>query len=74
MNPGVILRNRYRIEKALAQGGFGHTYLAIDQDYPDELQVVVKHLKPLDPSNLEIARRLFKSEAKVLAELGDKSD
>ncbi len=76
MQPGYLLRNRYRIEKALAAGGFGETYLAVDIDYPGQRQVVVKHLKPLnnDSKTLEIARRLFESEAKVLAELGETSD
>jgi eukaryotic-like serine/threonine-protein kinase len=76
MNPGDLLRNRYRIEKALAAGGFGETYLAIDLDYPGQRQVVVKHLKPAsnDPGTLQIARRLFESEAQVLAELGETSD
>jgi serine/threonine protein kinase len=69
MNPGDLLHNRYRIEKALAAGGFGETYLAVDLDYPGQRQVVVKQLKPArsDPKSLEIARRLFESEAKVLA-------
>jgi tetratricopeptide (TPR) repeat protein/tRNA A-37 threonylcarbamoyl transferase component Bud32 len=76
MNPGNLLRNRYRIEKALAIGGFGATYLAIDLDYPGQRQVVVKQLKPAqsDPATLEIARRLFESEARVLADLGETSD
>jgi eukaryotic-like serine/threonine-protein kinase len=76
MNPGDLLRNRYRIEKALAAGGFGETYMAIDIDYPGQRQVVVKHLKPAsnDPNTLQIARRLFESEAQVLAELGETSD
>jgi eukaryotic-like serine/threonine-protein kinase len=75
MNSGDLLRNRYRIEKALAKGGFGETYLAIDRDYPGQRQVVVKHLKPAqsDPETLQIAKRLFELEAKVLAELGENS-
>jgi serine/threonine protein kinase len=76
MKPGNLLRNRYRIEKALAIGGFGETYLAIDLDYPSQRQVVVKQLKPAqsDPATLAIARRLFESEAQVLADLGESSD
>ncbi len=78
MNPGDLLRNRYRIEKALAAGGFGETYLAIDEnpDYPIQRQVVVKHLKPQSnaPGELEIARRLFEAEAMTLARLGESTD
>jgi LCP family protein required for cell wall assembly len=76
MQPGYLLRNRYRIEKALAAGGFGETYLAIDLDYPGQRQVVVKHLKPArqDPETLKVAARLFEAEAKALAEMGEISD
>jgi eukaryotic-like serine/threonine-protein kinase len=75
MNPGVLLRNRFCIEKALAQGGFGHTYLAIDRDYPGHPQVVVKHLlsQGLNPNMLELTRRLFNKEAEILARLGRNS-
>jgi eukaryotic-like serine/threonine-protein kinase len=76
MQPGYILRNRYRIDRALAAGGFGETYLAIDLDYPGQRQVVVKHLKPAqqDPDTLRLAARLFESEAQALAEIGETSD
>jgi serine/threonine protein kinase len=76
MNPGDLLCNRYRIERALAAGGFGETYLAIDLYLPSKPQVVVKHLKPLnnDPATLQIAQRMFEAEAKVLEELGKNSD
>jgi eukaryotic-like serine/threonine-protein kinase len=75
MKPGDLLCNRYQIEKALAAGGFGETYLAIDLHLPSKPQVVVKHLKPLknDPVTLQIAQRLFEAEAKVLEELGKNS-
>jgi serine/threonine protein kinase len=76
MQSGYLLRNRYRIDKPLFAGGFGETYIAIDEDYPDKRRVVVKQLKPQsnDPSVLEIARRLFESEAATLAKLGEKTD
>jgi eukaryotic-like serine/threonine-protein kinase len=76
MQSGYLLRNRYRIEKPLSAGGFGETYIAIDEDYPDRREVVVKHLKPQtnDPAQLDVARRLFITEAKTLAKLGDKTD
>jgi eukaryotic-like serine/threonine-protein kinase len=76
MNPGDLLRNRFCIKKALAQGGFGHTYLAIDRDYPGQPQVVVKHLlsQGLNPNMLELTRRLFDKEAEIPARLGRSSD
>jgi eukaryotic-like serine/threonine-protein kinase len=76
MQSGHLLRNRYRIECRLSAGGFGETYIAIDEDYPDKRQVVVKHLKPqsTNPAVLEFARRLFANEAMTLAKLGEKTD
>ncbi|WP_310488635.1 tetratricopeptide repeat protein, partial [Chamaesiphon sp. VAR_69_metabat_338] len=76
MQSGYLLRNRYLIENRLSAGGFGETYIAVDKDYPDRRRVVVKHLKPQsnDPALLDIARRLFETEAKTLAKLGEKTD
>ena len=75
MQPGYLLRNRYSIQKPLASGYFGDTYLAIDRDYYQR-SVVVKHLKPQskDPALLQIARRLFETEAMALRKLGDLTD
>jgi serine/threonine protein kinase len=78
MQPGDLLRKRYRIQKALSAGGFGETYLAVEEnpDYPIPRKVVVKHLNPqaTDSESLEVARRLFKTEAETLAALGDITD
>jgi eukaryotic-like serine/threonine-protein kinase len=76
MQLGYLLRNRYSIQQALASGYFGDTYLAVDRDYYGQRFVVVKHLKPQStvPAVLEIARRLFESEAMALRRLGDKTD
>jgi serine/threonine protein kinase len=76
MQSGYLLRNRYLIENRLSAGGFGETYIAVDKDYPDKRRVVVKHLKPQsnDPALLDIARRLFETEAATLAKLGEKTD
>ncbi|MDB9499592.1 bifunctional serine/threonine-protein kinase/formylglycine-generating enzyme family protein [Nodularia spumigena] len=72
---GTILRQRYKIIYILGSGGFGDTYLAEDIDLPNHPKCVVKHLKPnSDPAVLEIVRRLFDSEAKVLYRLGNDSD
>ena len=75
MHSGYLLRNRYSIQKPLASGYFGDTYLAIDRDRYQR-SVVVKHLKPQskDPALLQIARRLFEAEAMALRKLGDLTD
>jgi eukaryotic-like serine/threonine-protein kinase len=76
MQLGYLLRNRYSIQQQLASGYFGDTYLAIDRDYYGQRLVVVKHLKPQNtaPTVLEVARRLFESEAMALRQLSDKTD
>jgi eukaryotic-like serine/threonine-protein kinase len=73
MQPKQLLRDRYRIEKPLAAGGFGQTFLAIDTDLPSKPSVVVKLLKPQsnDPVTLQVAQRLFNQEAEILERLGE---
>jgi eukaryotic-like serine/threonine-protein kinase len=76
MQPGQLLCDRYRVEKALAAGGFGETFLAVDTHLPSKPQVVVKLLKPInsDPGTLKIAQRLFNTEAETLERLGKDND
>jgi len=66
------LGGRYSIISRLGAGGFGETYLAEDIQLPDNHCCVVKHLKPqsTEAEVLDISRRLFDSEAKVLHKLG----
>ncbi|MBD6616712.1 protein kinase [Komarekiella sp. 'clone 1'] len=70
---GSILRGRYKITKVLGAGGFGNTFIAEDMDLPGNPPCVVKQLRPAqtEPKVLQIARRLFESEAEVQYRLGN---
>ncbi|AFY84391.1 protein kinase domain-containing protein [Oscillatoria acuminata] len=72
---GKTLAGHYQIVKSLSSGGFGETYIAEDTHRPGNPQCVLKHLKPANssPQGLQIARRLFNSEAQVLEKLGEHS-
>ncbi|MBK1989479.1 tetratricopeptide repeat protein [Sphaerospermopsis aphanizomenoides BCCUSP55] len=69
---GNTLVGRYQIISRLGGGGFGETYVAYDTHLPGSPQCVVKKLKPqsANTATLEIARRLFDTEAQVLYKLG----
>jgi CHASE2 domain-containing sensor protein/tRNA A-37 threonylcarbamoyl transferase component Bud32 len=69
---GKILDGRYRIVKVLGSGGFSETYIAEDTRLPGNPLCVVKQLQPVNnkPEQMEVARRLFSSEAQTLQQLG----
>lgn len=68
----AILTKRYKIVELLGCGGFSYTYLAEDTYRPGNPLCVVKYLQPArkDQVFLDVARRLFKSEAEILEVLG----
>ncbi len=70
---GITLSSRYRIIRHLGGGGFAQTYLAEDSQLPGNHLCVVKQLKPqaTDLETLQVARRLFDTEAQVLYKLGN---
>ncbi len=71
LDPQVLLGGRYQIIKQLAEGTFGHTYLARDWHLPDHPICVIKQLKPQsNGEEMKTARRLFDSEARALYALG----
>ena len=69
-----VLASRYLLIKKLAAGSFGKTYLAEDIMLPGNPKCVVKKLNPIfnDSQLLDIAKRLFETEAKILQKLGDR--
>jgi len=68
----LILAGRYLVEKPLARGGFGATYLARDRLTPGLRKCVVKQLQPigLTPEQMQIAKQMFEREGEVLELLG----
>lgn len=66
------LKDRYRAIAAIGQGGFGRTFLAIDEDKPSKPRCVIKQFLPIsqDPRSLKKAANLFAQEAVRLEELG----
>ncbi|WP_017295453.1 serine/threonine-protein kinase [Geminocystis herdmanii] len=71
---GIKLKQRYEIIKEIGEGSFGHTYLARDTDLPTSPLCVVKELKAdYDPRTIEVAIRLFETEAITLHKLGKHS-
>ncbi|MBD2198797.1 MULTISPECIES: serine/threonine-protein kinase [Calothrix] len=70
---GIILGGRYKIVKVLGSGGFSETYISEDTHRPGNPRCVVKQLKPANTKStgLQLARRLFNSEAQTLERLGN---
>ncbi len=70
--PNYLLDGRYQAEQTLGSGGFGVTYLARDTKLPGKPQCVIKQLVPArrDANFVNLARRLFNTEAKILSKLG----
>ncbi|MDY6807082.1 MAG: serine/threonine-protein kinase, partial [Cyanobacteriota bacterium] len=74
-NSELVLKERYRSQKLIGQGGFSKTYLAIDEHKPSHPPCVIKQFHPLaqGTNNAEKAAELFKREAQRLETLGKHS-
>jgi serine/threonine protein kinase len=68
----ILLKDRYRAEKLLGQGGFGKTFKAVDEDQPRKPVCVIKQFsfQSNKPKHREMALKLFYEEAQHLEALG----
>ncbi len=68
----LLLKDRYRAIKPLGQGGFGKTFLAVDEDKPSHPRCVIKQFFPQaqGTNTVQKAAELFTQEAVRLDELG----
>jgi WD40 repeat protein len=68
---GLLLRSRYRLIKPIGQGGFGQTFLAVDDTLPSRPRCVVKQFLPRSTSlTVKKATTQFQQEAARLTQLG----
>jgi CHASE2 domain-containing sensor protein/predicted Ser/Thr protein kinase len=67
-----LLGDRYQTINILGAGGFATTYLAEDNNKPSKPRCAIKHLTPArrDAAFVDMARRLFNTEAAILERLG----
>ncbi len=68
----LLLQERYRGLKLIGQGGFGRTFLAVDEDKPSKPQCVIKQFFPQSQgtNSAKKAAELFEQEAVRLDQLG----
>ncbi|MEB3340668.1 protein kinase [Okeania sp.] len=66
----LLLRERYRPMKPIGRGGFGRTFLAVDEDKPSHPPCVIKQFLPQHTGDPKKAAELFQQEAVRLDELG----
>jgi serine/threonine-protein kinase len=70
INPGTLINNRYLIQKTLGRGGFGRTYLALNNQRFNEPCVLKEFLPDTqNESVIKKSKELFEREAKVLYQI-----
>ncbi len=68
--PGTVFRQRYVIQQMLGQGGFGRTYLVLDQERFNELCVLKEFTVPYqDAALIAKSKSLFQREASILYQI-----
>lgn len=70
LNPGMVLQDRYHIQRRLGGGGMGTVYLADDGRLPGR-RCAIKELSPenIPPAERNWAIQAFRQEAGMLAQL-----
>jgi len=70
--PGLLIQERYRVVKLIGQGGFGKTFLAVDEGQSPPVPCVIKQFWSQNQASeaLKQAKALFQQEALRLLELG----
>ena len=53
----LLLRERYRAIKPIGQGGFGRTFLAVDEDKPSKPPCVIKQFYPQAQGQPALSKR-----------------
>ena len=68
----MLLKDRYRAQGLLGQGGFGKTFKAVDEDRPRKPLCVIKQFtySNADAQTQQVALQLFYEEARHLEALG----
>ncbi|MGE5658983.1 MAG: protein kinase domain-containing protein [Actinomycetota bacterium] len=68
----LLLKERYRAIKPIGSGGFGRTFLGVDEDKPSKPRCAIKQFFPQgqDPHTTLKAAELFNREAERLDQLG----
>ncbi len=70
ISPGTLINNRYLIQKTLGRGGFGRTYLALNNQRYNEPCVLKEFLPDTQsPNVIKKSKELFEREAKVLYQI-----
>ncbi|MBW4575069.1 MAG: serine/threonine protein kinase [Aphanothece sp. CMT-3BRIN-NPC111] len=66
----LLLKERYRAIEPIGQGGFGRTFLAVDEDMPSKPCCVIKQFFYQGHKDFNKAEELFRQEAEQLEKLG----
>jgi serine/threonine protein kinase len=69
-SPGYVIHGRYRIDRLLAEGGFGMVYLGRDTKNGDRA-VAIKDMICADQQEFNIRLNFFRREAEILRSLKD---